>query len=188
MTILPDHNPVAVILDIKTKPAVLCAPLPSPGVVAPEAYPLVVTEPAPIWIWKLDVPLVLTPLNITVTRFTVAGMLVKSMLVPLVDATAVPIVIPVDVGADDTHAVPLLVSTFPEVLGAVLMTVPVVLGSVSVVSVAAAAAERVTEPPPVPLIDTGTRRHSNSCRETQSPQFRLLPSPGRTYRHSCPWG
>ena len=32
----------------------------------------------------------LTPLNITVMRFTQDGMLVKSMLVPLVDATAVP--------------------------------------------------------------------------------------------------
>ena len=35
-------------------------------------------------------PLVLTPLNITVTRFTQLGMPVKSIDVPLVDATAVP--------------------------------------------------------------------------------------------------
>ena len=41
-------------------------------------------------------PLVDTPLNITVTRFTQLGMLVKSMLVPLVDATAVPEVITLD--------------------------------------------------------------------------------------------
>jgi hypothetical protein len=38
--------------------------------------------------------LVLTPVNITVIRFTHDGIEVKSMLVPLVDATAVPEVIP----------------------------------------------------------------------------------------------
>jgi len=37
--------------------------------------------------------------------------------------------------------------------------VPVALGNVIVVSVAAAAAERVTDPPPVPLIDTGISDH-----------------------------
>ena len=37
-----------------------------------------------------EVPLVETPLNITVTRLTQLGMLVKSILVPLVEATAVP--------------------------------------------------------------------------------------------------
>jgi len=37
--------------------------------------------------------------------------------------------------------------------------VPVALGNVTVVSVAAAAAERVTDPPPVPLIDTGISDH-----------------------------
>ena len=36
----------------------------------------------------------LTPLNITVTRFTQLGMPVKSMLVPLVLATAVALVMP----------------------------------------------------------------------------------------------
>ena len=65
-----------------------------------------------------EVPLVETPLNITVMRFTVAGKLVKLMLVPLVDATAVPLVIPVDAGAALVQAVPLLVSTLPLVLGA----------------------------------------------------------------------
>jgi hypothetical protein len=35
-------------------------------------------------------PFVLTPLNITVMRLTHDGIPVKSMLVPLVDATAVP--------------------------------------------------------------------------------------------------
>ena len=38
-------------------------------------------------------PFVLTPLNITVTRFAHAGMPVKSRLVPLVDACAVPLTI-----------------------------------------------------------------------------------------------
>ena len=37
-----------------------------------------------------EVPFVLTPLNITVIRLTQLGMLVKSMLVPDVEATAVP--------------------------------------------------------------------------------------------------
>jgi hypothetical protein len=37
-----------------------------------------------------ELPFVLTPLNITVIRFTHDGMPVKSMLVPLVDATEVP--------------------------------------------------------------------------------------------------
>jgi hypothetical protein len=41
-----------------------------------------------------EVPLVLTPSNITVMRFTHDGIEVKSMLVPDVEATAVPEVIP----------------------------------------------------------------------------------------------
>ena len=45
---------------------------------------------------------------------------------------------------------------------AVSATVPVVLGSVSVVSAAAAPDERVTEPPEVPLIDTGILNHRPS--------------------------
>ena len=40
------------------------------------------------------VPLVLTPLNITVNRFAQLGIPVKSMATPLVEATAVPLVIP----------------------------------------------------------------------------------------------
>jgi hypothetical protein len=57
-----------------------------------------------------DVPLKLTPLNITVTRFTQDGMLVKSMLVPLVDATAVP-----DVMTPRTE-VPVIVVLFSVVM------------------------------------------------------------------------
>ena len=45
---------------------------------------------------------------------------------------------------------------------AVSATVPVVLGSVSVVSDAAAPDERVTEPPADPLIDTGILNHRPS--------------------------
>jgi len=55
-----------------------------------EAYPDVVTLPAPNCICTSDVPFVLTPLNITVMRFTHDGMLVKSIEVPEVEATAVP--------------------------------------------------------------------------------------------------
>jgi hypothetical protein len=40
----------------------------------------------PNWIITSLVPLVETPLNITVTRLTQSGMLEKSMLVPEVDA------------------------------------------------------------------------------------------------------
>jgi len=46
--------------------------------------------PVPSWTIVLDVPFVDTPLNIRVMRFTHDGIPVKSMLVPYVDATAVP--------------------------------------------------------------------------------------------------
>ena len=55
----------------------------------PLTYPDVVTLPAPICTKKFDVPLVETPLNITVIRLIQLGSAVKSMLVPLVDVTAV---------------------------------------------------------------------------------------------------
>jgi hypothetical protein len=64
-----------------------------PGLAAPtiviEApkYPEVVNpEVVPSWTMTSLVPLVETPLNTTVTRLTQLGMLVKSMLVPEVDA------------------------------------------------------------------------------------------------------
>jgi hypothetical protein len=57
-------------------------------------YPEVVTLPEPICNCGGLVPLVETPLNITVIRFTQDGMLVKSMLVPDVEASAVPEVMP----------------------------------------------------------------------------------------------
>jgi len=46
--------------------------------------------PEPILAIMFDVPDVETPPNITVILFTHDGMLVKSILVPDVDATAVP--------------------------------------------------------------------------------------------------
>jgi len=46
--------------------------------------------PVPSWTIVLDVPFVDTPLNIRVMRFTHDGIPVKSMLVPDVDACAVP--------------------------------------------------------------------------------------------------
>jgi hypothetical protein len=58
-----------------------------------EEYPDVVKEPAPICKRRPVVPFELTPLNITVIRFTQEGIPVKSMLVPDVLATAVPDVI-----------------------------------------------------------------------------------------------
>ena len=64
----------------------------------------------------------LTPLNITVTRFTQLGMPVKSMLVPLVDATAVPLTIALF--APLTTAVPL-------VAGNVMVLLPATAGAVS---------------------------------------------------------
>lgn len=76
----PMPNPVLK-FDVATPPAVV--------VFAPR-YPLVVMLPAPIWICGGEVPLVETPLNITVTRFAHEGMPVKSMDVPEVEATAVP--------------------------------------------------------------------------------------------------
>ena len=75
------------------KPAVEAAVLGVPLLAHSEpadAYPVVVTEPAPSWIKMSEVPFVLTPLNITVMRLTQDGMLVKSMAVPEVDATDVP--------------------------------------------------------------------------------------------------
>jgi hypothetical protein len=50
-----------------------------------------------------ELPLKLTPLIITVIRFTQLGMLVKSILVPLVDACAVPAVITL-LAIEDTTA------------------------------------------------------------------------------------
>ena len=55
---------------------------------------MLVTEPEPIWIKKFAVPLPDTALNITVIRFTQLGIELNVMLVPLVDATAVPEVMP----------------------------------------------------------------------------------------------
>ena len=78
--------------DLIVKPVVYTL---TPGValmVLPvHAYPDVSTEPAPIWIIGGLVPLVLTPFNITVIRFTQDGMPVKSLDVPEVVACDVPL-------------------------------------------------------------------------------------------------
>jgi hypothetical protein len=63
----------------------------------------------------------LTPLSINVMRFTQLGMLVKSMLVPLVDATEVPCTI----FCVDDHTDPSAVnSTLPAVVGEMLAPSP----------------------------------------------------------------
>ena len=69
-----------------------------PVVLNPELVPTLTRR-------KLE-PFVLTPLNITVTRFTQLGMPVKSMLVPLVDATAVPLTM-LSVNSSDPAVAPL---------------------------------------------------------------------------------
>jgi hypothetical protein len=68
------------------------------------------------------VPFVLTPLNITVTRFTQLGIDVKSMLVPLVDATAVPDTMGANVPVVATNVCVLL----PETAGADTVIEPLV--------------------------------------------------------------
>ena len=80
-------------------------------------YPVAVIEPEPILNSITLVPFVLTPLSMMVIRFTQDGMLVKSMLVPLVDATAVPLTI----FCVDDHTDPSAVNrTLPAVVGAAI--------------------------------------------------------------------
>ena len=97
------------------------------------AYPDVVyvVEPVPSWTRILELPFPETLLNITVIRLTHDGMPVKSMLVPEVDATAVP-------------------ETMLE-LRPLTATVPVPAGRVSVPFVAVLGSCRVTLPPPEEL-------------------------------------
>jgi hypothetical protein len=63
-------------------------------------------------------PLVETPLNVTMICFVPDGIPVKSMLVPDVVATGVPRVNPAARAAAEVQVVPLEVNTLPEVLGA----------------------------------------------------------------------
>jgi hypothetical protein len=70
---------------------------------------------------------VLVPLNITVMRFTHDGMLVKSMLVPLVDATGVPDVIDTGVAQVGALPDPAEVSTWPDVPAALVRVSAVVI-------------------------------------------------------------
>ena len=81
-----------------------------------------------------EVPLVETPLNITVTRLTQDGMLVKSMLVPLVVATAVPLTI---FAVDDQFVPSVLNIVLPAVVGDTLAAnPPFVIGNNPVTPVA----------------------------------------------------
>jgi hypothetical protein len=68
------------------------------------------------------VGVVLTPLNITVTRFTQLGMPVKSIDVPLVDATAVPLTIALFAP---------LMTAVPLVVGNEMLLLPATAGAVS---------------------------------------------------------
>lgn len=106
------ENPVVGWVTVEIPPF---APLP-----AAVAYPDVVTEPAPICTCITLVPLVLTPLNITVIRFTHEGIPVNVMLVPDVDATAVANVL-TDIVAVAACKVIVLV---PATAGAASVTCP----------------------------------------------------------------
>jgi hypothetical protein len=77
-------------------------------------------------------PFVLTPLNITVTLFTQLGILVKSIAVPLVDATAVPLVNGCDnlAGVIDPSAG--VVENVPVVADVILPFVSIVRNGISV--------------------------------------------------------
>jgi len=76
-------------------------------------YPVVKAEPDPICTIGILVPFVLTPLNITVILFTQLGIPVKSIEVPDVLATAVPLVI---------TELAIVVITAPDMLGEVPST------------------------------------------------------------------
>jgi hypothetical protein len=113
-------KPSAAKTEDETINPVVKAVLVPPCVVAEPKYPLVTyvgVAPYPNWTSKLLVPLVLIPENITVTRFTYDGMLVKSMLVPDVDATAVAEVSPsIAPELIVTLADPSIVTVMPKLL------------------------------------------------------------------------
>ena len=85
-------------------------------------YPVDCVEPEPKRTPLIEVPVVLTPLNITVMRLTQLGILLNVMLVPLVLATDVPEVITLDA---------IELTTAPVIVG----LVSVLLVSVCVASV-----------------------------------------------------
>ena len=104
----PDHAFAVMFTIVNRPPNVLAASIPPvigiPDIVVipaiadvakyipPPVYPEVaIALVVPSWAISALVPLVRTPLNITVTRFTQLGMPVKSMLVPLVLGTKVPL-------------------------------------------------------------------------------------------------
>jgi hypothetical protein len=85
---LPNLLSVFVINPTRSNPPV-AAPDPDDPLIQDEVYPLVAIAALPTCILTALFPFVLTPFSITVIRFTQDGMPVKSMLVPLVVATAV---------------------------------------------------------------------------------------------------
>ena len=96
-TTVPLLTSLAPLAFCNKNPVVLVAVCGEPALkmfAAAEAYPEVVTEPDPICSSKFALPLRDTFANITVIRFTHDGKELNVMLVPLVDATAVPEVMP----------------------------------------------------------------------------------------------
>ena len=81
-------NPVVLFVALGTDPFGMYA--------ATDVYPDALVEPLPICIKYCAVTLSDTPLNIMVTRFAQLGIELNVILVPLVDATAVPEVITLD--------------------------------------------------------------------------------------------
>jgi hypothetical protein len=86
-------------------------------------YPLVKTELEPICTMIDEVLFVETPLNSTVIRFTQLGILVKSIEVPDVEATAVPAVMALLIPLTTTEPVP---------AGNVTVLVPATAGTANV--------------------------------------------------------
>jgi hypothetical protein len=91
-----------------SNPVVLLAPVgPEPAYAVEPRYPVVsILVASPSCICIDDTPLVLTLLNITVTLFAQLGIPVKSIAVPLVDATAVPEVIEPPLTVDELMVAP----------------------------------------------------------------------------------
>ena len=130
ITAAPTHTYVATFVADTKNPADIAVLIVFADQAVP-AYPLVSMPPlSPSWIWMLLVLFVLTPSNITVMRLTHDGMPVKSIEVPLVDATAVA-----------------RVREVPKVA-----TVPVLSGNVRVRLVLVAGGTMVAMP--VPLCDS----------------------------------
>ena len=138
-------NPVELIPTLGDAPEIEYIPLP--------LYPAVSILPDPIRHSIFDVPFVLTPLNITVILLVPLGIPVKSIDVPLVEATAVPEFIP----GKPVRLAPLIAGKSPVNLVAsnVLVessNVPLLAGKVMVLVPATAGASIVIDPLVFPFI------------------------------------